>query len=141
MMRNPFVGTWKLVSFEVRRPDGKVTYPWGNDLVGRLMYTDDGYMSVAMMAADRPRFAAIDLTKGSMQEKVAAADKYISYAGRYEVQGSKVIHHVDVSLFPNWVGGDQERNFEFEGNRLMLSTDPVAGDEKQKTGHLIWERA
>jgi hypothetical protein len=93
-----------------------------------------------MMASDRPAFEARDLPKGTEQEKVAAADKYISYAGKFEVRGNKVYHHVDVSLFPNWVGGDQVRNFRFENNRLLLSTDPVPGDEKQKAGYLIWEK-
>jgi hypothetical protein len=137
---NPFLGTWRLVSFEVRSAGDKVYYPWGENPDGYIMYTPQGYMSVSMMASDRPVFEARDLPKGTEQEKVAAADKYISYAGKYEVRDSKVYHHVDVSLFPNWVGGDQVRNFRFEDNRLLLSTDPVPGDEKQKAGYLIWER-
>ena len=137
---NPFLGTWKLRSFEVRSIHGEVSYPWGTDPVGCLMYTED-YMSVSMMAAHRPVFSARDLPRGTVEEKVAAADKYISYAGTYEIRGNKVIHHVEVSLFPNWVGGDQERYFTFDGDTLILSTDPAPGDEKQKTGHLVWKRA
>ena len=140
MTENPFLGTWRLVSFEVRSAGGKVYYPWGENPDGYIMYNDEGYMSVSMMDSNRPTFEARDLPKGTEQEKVAAVDKYISYAGKYEIRGSKVVHHVDVSLFPNWIGGDQERNFRFEGNRLLLSTDPAPGDEKQKTGYLIWEK-
>jgi len=141
MTRNPFAGTWKLVSYEVSRADGKVTYPWGDSPQGRLMYSEDGYVSVAMMGSDRTRFAARELKLGTPQEKVAAVDSYISYAGRYEVVGgNKVVHRVEVSLFPNWVGKDQVRSFQFDGNRLMLATEPDPSDEKRKTGHLIWER-
>jgi hypothetical protein len=141
MASNPFAGTWKLVSYEVRRADGKVTYPWGDSPQGRLMYSEDDYVSVAMMGSDRTRFAARELKLGTPQEKVAAVDSYISYAGRYEVVGgNKVVHHVEVSLFPNWVGRDQVRSFKFDGNRLMLTTEPDPNDEKRKTGHLIWER-
>ena len=140
MTENQFLGTWRLVSFEVRSAGDKVYYPWGENPDGYIMYTPQGYMSVSMMASGRPVFEARDLPKGTEQEKVAAADKYISYAGKFEVRGNKVYHHVDVSLFPNWVGGDQVRNFRFEDNRLLLSTDPVPGDEKQKAGYLIWER-
>jgi hypothetical protein len=43
-MSEKFIGTWKLVSFEMRSADG-VTYPFGNDPVGYLMYNDEGYMS------------------------------------------------------------------------------------------------
>jgi hypothetical protein len=33
----------------------------------------------------------------------------VAYAGRYSFLGDHVIHHVELSLFPNWVGSDQER--------------------------------
>jgi len=140
MVDDSFVGTWKLLSYEVRSTDGKVIYPWGERPEGRLMYAADGHVSVAMMAPDRPKFEARELKLGTAEEKVAAVDRYISYAGRWEVQGDKVVHHVEVCLFPNWVGRDQKRNFKFEGDRLYLSTDPDPRDEKQKTGFLIWER-
>ena len=141
MTRNPFAGTWKLVSYEVMRAGGKVTHPWGDKPQGRLMYSEDGHVSVAMMGSDRTRFAARELKLGTPQEKVAAVDSYISYAGCCEVVDvNKVVHHVEVSLFPNWVGKDQVRSFKFDCNRLMLTTEPDPNDEKRKTGHLIWER-
>lgn len=140
MAENLFVGTWKLISYEVRAADEKVTHPWGEHPEGRLMYSGDGHVSVAMMAPDRPRFESRELKFGTPEEKIAAVDRYISYAGRYEIQGNKVVHHVEVCLFPNWVGRDQKRNFKFEGNRLYLSTDPDPRDGKRKTGYLIWER-
>jgi hypothetical protein len=140
MLANPFAGTWKLVSYEVRRADGRVSYPWGEHPEGRLIYTGDGHVSVAMMASDRRKFDAGEMKHGTLEEKAAAIDSYISYSGTYEVGGGKVVHHVEVSLFPNWVCKDQVRNFQFDGDRLMLSTDPAPEDEKRKTGHLIWER-
>ncbi len=63
--------------------------------------------------------------RGSTEEKVHAVDTYVSYCGRYEFQGDVVIHHVELSLFPNWVGVDQERLAELRGNRLTLSTRPM----------------
>ncbi len=48
--------------------------------------------------------------------------------------------HVEVSFFPNWVGHDQERFFEFSGNRLALSTPPVLIEGRQQRAYLIWER-
>jgi Lipocalin-like domain len=47
---------------------------------------------------------------------------------------------VELSLFPNWVGSDQERLVELRGNRLRLSTRPVLLGGVQQTAHLIWER-
>lgn len=33
------------------------------------------------------------------------------HTGHYQVRGAQVIHYVDVSLFPNWVGTRQLRSF------------------------------
>jgi hypothetical protein len=33
----------------------------------------------------------------------------VSCCGRYEFRGDTVVHRVELSLFPNWVGVEQER--------------------------------
>jgi hypothetical protein len=141
MTPNPLIGTWRLISWENRSlDDQKISYPLGKDAVGYIMYNPDGYMSVAITRPNRAKFAAGDLLGGSAEEKVQAADTYVSYCGRYEFRGDTVIHHVDFSLFPNWVGVEQERLVELTGNRLTLSTRPILLGGKQQTAHLIWER-
>ena len=141
MTSNPLVGTWRLISWETRSVDGqKVSYPFGREAVGYIMYNEDGYMSVDITRPNRERFAAGDLLSGSTEEKAHAASSYVSYCGRYEFQGETVIHHVELSLFPNWVSVDQERLVELRGNRLTLSTRPVLLGGKLQTAHLIWER-
>jgi hypothetical protein len=82
-------------------------------------------MFVAIMRRDRAQFAVGDLLTGSMEEKAHVAETYVSYCGRYEFQGDTVVHHVDLSLFPNWVGVDQERLVEVRGDRVTLSTRPM----------------
>jgi lipocalin-like protein len=140
-MSNPLVGTWRLVSWENRTVDGTTSYPLGNDAVGFILYTDDGYMAVAIMRRDREPFAAEDLLGGSSEEKARAAETYVSYFGRYEYRGDSVIHHVEVSLFPNWSGVEQERLVEVAGDRLTLSTRPMLFHGMQQSAHLVWERA
>ena len=141
MTTNPLIGTWRLISWETRSVDGqKISYPLGKDAVGYIMYNEDGYMFVAIMRPNRVRFAAGDLLGGSTEEKTQAVDTYVSYCGRYEFNGGTVIHHVDLSLFPNWVGVEQERLVELRGNRLTLSTHPILLGGMQQTAHLIWER-
>lgn len=135
-----FIGTWRLVSFEFRTRDGQVSYPFGEDAVGYVMYSQDGYVSFTIMSANRPKFASGDITGGSIEEKAAAVDTYFSYCARYEVRGDRVIHHLEVSLFPNWIGGDQERIFEFKGNRLILRTPPLPWGGREQTGMVTWER-
>ncbi len=141
MTSNPLVGTWRLISWEIRSVDGqKISYPLGKDAVGYIIYNQDGYMSVAISRPNRQEFAAGDLLEGSAEEKAQAASTYVSYCGRYEFHGATVSHYVDVSLFPNWVGVEQERLVELRGNRLSLSTRPMLLGGIQQTAHLIWER-
>ena len=141
MTTNPLIGTWRLISWETRSVDGqKISYPLGKDAVGYIMYNEDGYMFVAIMRPNRVRFAAGDLLGGSTEEKTQAVDTYVSYCGRYEFNGGTVIHHVDLSLFPNWVGVEQERLVELRGNQLILSTRSILLGGIQRTAHLLWER-
>jgi Lipocalin-like domain len=35
--QNPFVGTWRLVSYKLRRSNGQVSYPLGQDVVGYII--------------------------------------------------------------------------------------------------------
>ena len=77
---------------------------------------------------------------GSTEEKADAAETYISYSGQYEIQGDKLVVHPEISFFPNWVGVDQIRIGELEGNRLTLSTAPLLARGHLQTAHLVWER-
>jgi hypothetical protein len=141
MTSNPLIGTWKLISWENRSlVDGQVSYPLGKDATGYIMYNEDGYVFVAIMGPNRLKFAADDLLSGSTEEEAQAEETYVSYCGRYDFEGETVIHHVELSLFPNWVGGEQERLVELEGKRLTLSTHPILLRGIQQRAHLIWER-
>jgi hypothetical protein len=117
-----------------------VSYPLGEDATGYIMYNEDGYMFVAIMAPNRLRFAHDDLLSATKEEKAQAEETYVSYCGQYEFLGDTVVHHVELSLFPNWVGVDQERLVELMGNGLTMSTRPILLRGKQQTAHLIWER-
>lgn len=117
-MSNLLVGTWRLVSWENRSADGTISYPLGEDAVGFILYTDDGYMAVAIMRRGREPFAAGDLLGAAARRR----------------------HHVEVSLFPNWSGVDQERLVEVAGDRLTLSTRPMLFQGIPRSAHLVWER-
>jgi hypothetical protein len=115
MTSNPLVGAWRLISWENRSLDGRVSYPFGEDAVGYLTYSRDEYMFVAMMRPDRVEFTAGDLLRASAQEKAHAAETYVTYCDRYDFHRNTVVHHVELSLFPNWVGVDEERMVEVRG--------------------------
>jgi hypothetical protein len=140
MSSNPLVGTWRLISWENRTLDGAVSHPLGEDAAGYIAYNEDGYVFVAIMRPARRPFVAGDLLSGSTAEKAGAAETFVSYCGRYELHGETVIHHVELSLFPNWVGVAQERLVKIDGDRLTLSTRPLLLEGRKQTAHLLWER-
>ena len=139
MYLNRLIGTWKLESYELRSTD-RVVFPFGEDPIGYIMYNSDGYMSVTFMRSERKKFVSADLEGGTAEEKVSAHDTYFSYCGRYEVFEDRILHHIEVSLYPNWIGVKQERLYKFEEDELMLSTPPLVIDGKQQTARLVWKK-
>jgi Lipocalin-like domain len=134
------VGAWRLVSWQNQAADGQVTYPMGTDAMGYLLYGADGRFSVTISRKGRARFAASDLLSGTAEEKARALEGFVAYAGRYTFHGDRVIHHVELSLFPNWVGSDQERWVELAGDRLTLSASPLLLAGTRQVPRLVWER-
>jgi hypothetical protein len=135
-----FVGTWRLVSAQSRSELGEVIYPYGADAGGRLIYTNDGFMAVFIARANRPLFGGNDLLGGTSVEQAAAAVTFLAYTGRYTVQEGQVIHHVDCSLFPNWVGMDQVRFVQLQGETLTIYTGPILIGGVSRISSLIWQR-
>jgi hypothetical protein len=134
-----FIGAWRLVSVETHREDGSL-YRRG-ERTGYLIYSPEGFMSVSFMKEGRSLFVSGDIRGGTPFEKLEAFDGYVSYCGRFEVDGNRVIHDIEVSLFPNWVGERQERFYSFDGDRLTLSTPVQLVGGMGLSSHLVWERA
>ena len=57
MTDNPFLGTWRLISWENRDDKGQLGYPLGPEAVGYITYTADGYIFAQIMAAQRTPLA------------------------------------------------------------------------------------
>jgi Lipocalin-like domain len=54
--------------------------------------------------------------------------------------GDHVIHHVELSLFPDWVGTDQQRFVELSAQVLILSAGPLLLAGRQQVPRLTWRR-
>jgi len=137
------VGSWDLVSLENRGEDGSVHKPFGDAPLGRITYTADGRMTAQIMRDVRKTFATDQLYSGTADEKAAAYDSYIAYYGTYTVDAAKhtVTHTVEASLFPNWVGGQQQRFYTLDGEQLILSTAPFPAHGTVVTPRVVWRRA
>jgi hypothetical protein len=132
-----FIGTWKLISYEFTSTTGELSYPRGRDAVGRISYDAAGRMCVQIMQPGRPQFASDDLRQGTPDEMIAAYRGYLAYYGTYTIDETRgiVVHKVEASLFPNYVGTDQMRHYTFSGARLTLEAETELGHAK-----LVWER-
>ena len=137
------LGTWKLVSCLGYWSDGRVTYPYGQNPEGLLIYDEQGHFSGQIQGQGRPLFESGNLLKGAPAEIKAAFEGYVAYYGTYEVdeEAASLTHYVQGSLFPNWVGTTQTRLYEFQEEKLTLTTLPFVGKRNQLTLTLIWERA
>ncbi len=140
MKRDDLIGTWRLTSCVVLDGDRVVVQPFGDAPVGLLVYTREGTMTAAIMRSGRVRCNANDILGATTEEKLAALDGYLSYAGRFEVVGDRVRHHVEVSLFPNWVDTTQERIVHVDGDSLELTTDPVVLGGRERVATMGWRR-
>jgi hypothetical protein len=139
---HPLVGSWRLRRWTAISDDGSEAAPWGDDPEGLIVYSNDGTMSAMMGSPARPPFDSADLTGGSDEERSRAFATFIAYAGPFEVDGDVVRHHVEMSLFPNWVGSVQRRRWELDasGQRLTLTSPPVTVGGATRIQRLTWER-
>jgi hypothetical protein len=132
-----FIGSWTLVSYELRLTSGVVTKPFGDHPIGRIIYQKSGQMSAQLMHPASGPFANTDPLKATNDETDRAWRNYIGYWGTFSVDpnGGTVIHRIEGGWFPNWIGQKQIRSFRFERDRLILEADSPAWHAT-----LIWQR-
>ncbi len=136
----PFVGTWKLVSSQMRLPDGTVKpYGFGPRAVGTLMYDAGGRLCVQVVNPDRPLWA--DPDHPTPQEIKTSFDGFGGYCGTFTVDTERrVVTHVpEIGFDPNVKGKPSPRNYTLDEDRLVYDgVDTSDGAEVKWT--MIWER-
>lgn len=141
MTPDQLVGTWKLERMRTTYDSGREIYPLGEDAQGWLLYTSDGYMAASLSRAGRPAFETGERLSANDAEKVEAWDSFFSYCGRYEIRGEQVVHHIEGSNYPNWIGSEEPRTLRLEGDRLILTTPPQKTRRGVQTSQVVWRRA
>lgn len=141
--RAAIAGAWELVSWRLLGPNGAVTEPFGPAPRGRLIYTDDGHMSVVISARDRPRLAD-DPALRSNADRAAAYDTVHAYAGRWWLEGDTIVHRVTMASMPAYEGTDQRRHLVLDHDLLTLTTPPGRAAHiapgSAIVGQLVWRR-
>ncbi|MEM9773750.1 MAG: lipocalin-like domain-containing protein [Chloroflexota bacterium] len=144
MLLNDLIGTWFLQEWDCTLDGHYHNHPFGRDAQGVISYSPSGRMSAILMKPNRPHLSVASLLQASDEEKIMVVHGYVSYAGEWRVENDQVIHAVDHSLLPNWIGTDLIRNIRWtaahgapdEPKQLILSTEP----QKTRSGKLVVNR-
>lgn len=144
--RQQFFGVWRLTRYELKtKATGKIVHPYTEKPEGRITYDQAGRMSAQLMRPGRKPLAgnvpqagaALIFEKATTEELREVCGGFIAYYGTFDVLAAErtVVHHIQASLLPNWVGRDLRRQYEFKGNTLTLIADTPAN-----VGALVWVR-
>lgn len=134
------IGTWLLERFEVHGPSGS-RQPFGSDARGVIVYGSDGWMSAVLSRTEQASGGGLERSHHlDPAAKAARFDGYLSYVGRWTIEGDEVLHHVEVALAPGVVGTVLRRRFELRERRLLLCYD-LTGRSGVHRFELAWTRA
>ena len=134
-------GAWRLdswrIAFSDDRPD---SYPYGEDAQGYLIYEASGGMAVKVSNACRPAISDPNIRRAPVAEKGAAFDSFFGYAGTWRLDGDHMVHSVEMSLNPNFVGTDQVRDIEYAPGALTLIQQSTTLSGAVMRNQLAWKK-
>ena len=115
--REQLIGVWKLLTFEVEFQDtGERKTPLGAHPSGYGIFTREG-RTMAVLTAEGREVPKTDA------DRATAFKDMIAYTGMYRVEGDHWITRVDTSWNESWVGTDQIRFFQLDGDTLSVTSN------------------
>lgn len=140
-LKDQIIGTWMLVSWVFENEKGETVHYLGENASGILMYDKSGYMNAQLMKSNRPPFASPAINGSTPEEAHMAFNSYLAYFGTYyEENPGEVVHIVEGSLFPNWIGHKEVRYGRIDGNLLILSTPPIPAYGRDIVFYITWRK-
>jgi Lipocalin-like domain len=123
--RRAIIGMWRLVHYVEFGWGATRHYPFGEDAIGCISYSDSGFMSVQMSPRQRAQTPAV------------GKSDYLAYFGRFEVDTEKqlVRHLLEGQFFPGKHPEMLERKYRFYDDKLSLR--PCDGPDWE----ILWQRA
>ena len=141
-IKDKIIGTWKLISWTFNNEKNEPVNFFGDNPSGILMYDQSGYMNAQLMKPGRANFNSESLAEGTPEEIQQAYLSYAAYYGKfYEKSPGEIIHIVEGSLFPNWIGHEEIRYGKLEGEYLILSTPPIKAQGKEIVFNVKWKKS
>lgn len=119
------VGLWSLVEAYRTEPDGAVTPNYGDNPVGRILYTADGFMSGHIRAA------------GARED---APSSVVAYCGDWRLEEDHVVHQVLIGS--NYVPSNSTvtRRVSWDAGDLVLTVEGWRPGETEGSRTLRWRR-
>lgn len=137
MEKAQLLGRWRIVAWVQRYDDGREKHPLGRNPRGFIQY-DRERMFCFIANGERAPLSGSQWA-APQAEKAAAYETCFAYSGTYEIAGDEILHKVDLSLYPNWVGTTQRRRAVLRNGRLALTARLEEGTSEARTAELIWE--
>ena len=137
---DPIVGTWRLVSWTEEETESKaVRKMFGDKPDGLLTFTADNRMMQIVTDPNRKLPAQPKITDAEALQLFQTMD---AFAGRYKTEGDKLIIYREIDARGSFVGTEQVRFFEVNGDRLQYHSVPFVSsfDGKKIVSSLVWER-
>ena len=140
-MKAALTGTWYLREAHAVDLQGRRLFDvYGPRPSGVIHYGGDGRMMALITHDGRQRMSGLDRQDATERESAAAYRSSIGYAGSYRLDGNQVIHHVDVSTYPNWIGTRLRREVRLLDGAVELLTAAQPQNGVETIIKLIWQR-
>lgn len=121
------IGTWLLVDRDASESHrSELLERYGEQSEGIVIISPDGWLCAAVSRSNRTPLPGNPAWHADAPEaaRLAAFDSYVSYAGRWRIEDSRLVTKVEFALNPNWVGNDQIRDVELlpDGTMRLVVT-------------------
>jgi Lipocalin-like domain len=136
-----FAGNYELVSAKRKILEtGQTEDTFGKRPKGLAMYGSDGHFVILITYDGRPKPESIE--KMTDQQRADLHRMMTAYGGTYTFDGSKVVHHLDLSWNEVWAGTTNIRDIQREGDQIIYTTRPApfASDGKMSVVTLVWKK-
>jgi hypothetical protein len=97
-------------------------------------------MSATISRSDRSSMSNPNVRRAPQGEKADSFDSYFHYSGTWRIEGNEVIHTVQHALDPFFVGTDQVREMDHQGDVLVLTANITTASGAKMHNRITWRR-